>query len=89
MVIVDGKEETHTEGAHNFQAEGGWERVSEFAAEAQQEQKKRLARQRYQQETPFLNPKPRGFYCDGQLTSISLDLNSRSPPRTVSSARRR
>ena len=51
MVIVKGQEEPHPEGSCNFQIDGGWQRVSESAAEAQQEQKKRLARQRYHEET--------------------------------------
>jgi hypothetical protein len=37
VAMVDGKEETHTEEAYYFQADGGWERINESAAEAQQE----------------------------------------------------
>jgi len=58
VVMVMGKEETHAEGFYYFQVDAGWERVSESAAEAQQEQKKRLARQRYQQETGETLPEP-------------------------------
>jgi len=50
-VLVDGKEELHTEGAYYLNADGQWEKVGTSAATAQDEQRRRLARQRYEKDT--------------------------------------
>jgi len=84
VVMVMGKEEAHAEGFYYFQVDGGWERVSESAAESQQEQKKRLARQRYQQETGETLPEPETkgvLLCraiDEYLTGLELKVASKN-----------
>lgn len=84
VVMVKGQEETHPEGCYFFQIDGRWERVSESAAEAQQEQRKRLARQRYQQETGETLPEPeaKGVHLrraiDDYLTELELKVASRN-----------
>ena len=79
-----GHEEAHAEGFYYFQADSGWERVSEAAAEAQQEQKKRLARQLCQQKTGETLPEPesKGVLLrrpiDEYLTGLELKVASKN-----------
>jgi integrase len=47
VVIVDGKEETHTEGSYYLNSSGNWVLAGKSAAEAQEERARRLARQEY------------------------------------------
>jgi len=70
VVMVGGQEETHPEGCYFSQVGGRWEKVSESAAEAQQEQKRRLARQWYQQETGETLP---GSETKGVLLRRAID----------------
>ena len=58
VVLVKGREETHAEGYYVLQVDSQWERISESAAEVQEEQKKLLARQRYRQDTGEALPEP-------------------------------
>jgi len=53
-VLVDG----HAEGAYYLNVDGQWEKVGTSAAAAQDEQRKRLARQRYERETGERLPEP-------------------------------
>ncbi len=84
VVMVKGQEETHPEGCYYFQVDGGWDRVSESAGETQQEQKKRLARQRYQQETGETLPEPetKGVLLrraiDEYLTGLELKVAAKN-----------
>ncbi len=50
-VLVGGKEEAHPEGAYYLNTNGRWAKVGTSAAAAQEEQRKRLARQRYEKDT--------------------------------------
>jgi hypothetical protein len=82
--MVKGREEVHPEGCYFFQIDGRWQRVSESAAEAQQEQRKRLARQRYRQETGETLPEPetKGVLLrraiDEYLTGLELKVAAKN-----------
>jgi len=51
VVLVDGKEETHPEGAYYLNVSGQWLLAGKTSVEAQDTQRKHLARQRYERET--------------------------------------
>jgi len=56
VVLVDGKEETHPEGYYVLSIKGQRERAGLTSLEAQTEQRKRLAKQRYQKEAGEIIP---------------------------------
>jgi len=45
VVVVGGREETHCEGMYYLNVDGQWEKAGASAVEAQDAQRKRLARQ--------------------------------------------
>src|ERR1035437_5739013 len=51
VIIVDGKEETHPEGAYYLNIRGQWERVGLTAAEAISKRARYLAAQRFEKDT--------------------------------------
>jgi len=58
VVMVAGKEETHGEGYYVLNVGGKWARAGDTAAEAQQAQRNRLARQQYERQTGEKLPEP-------------------------------
>jgi hypothetical protein len=51
VVVVGGKKETHLEGMYYLNVDGQWEKAGAAAVEAQEAQRKRLARQQYERQT--------------------------------------
>jgi len=51
VVLVGGREETHPEGMYYLNVDGQWEKAGTTAVEAQDAQRKRLARQVYERQT--------------------------------------
>ena len=51
VVLMDGKEETHPEGMYYLNVSGQWEKAGTTAVEAQEAQRRRLARQQYERQT--------------------------------------
>ena len=90
---MDGKEELHTEGAYYLNADGQWEKVGTPAATAQDEQRKRLARQRYEKDTGerLPEPEPKGELLSDALAAYLGELGlkvagkSRQPKTLVAS----
>jgi integrase len=69
VVLVDGKEEKHTEGGYYLNVDGQWEKVGVTAVQAQEGQMKRLARQRYERDTGERLPEPE---CRKELLSDAI-----------------
>jgi hypothetical protein len=69
-VIVGGKEEMHSEGYYVLNANGQWMQAGDTAAEAQQAQRKALAKQNYERERGKKLPEPEQ---NGQLLQDSID----------------
>jgi len=94
VVVVDGKEETHPEGAYYLNVDGAWEKAGTSAAEALEAQSKRLARQRYEKETGEKLPEPEGKgvllrdAIDAYLSELELSVAGKSrQPKTLAAAR--
>lgn len=51
VVVVGGREETHLEGMYYLNVDGQWEKAGATAVDAQDAQRKRLARQEYERQT--------------------------------------
>ncbi|MEJ2008406.1 MAG: hypothetical protein P8Z30_09690 [Acidobacteriota bacterium] len=69
VVLVDGKEEQHSEGAYYLNVNDQWEKVGVTAVQAQEAQTKRLARQGYERDTGERLPEPE---CRKELLSGSI-----------------
>ena len=69
VVMVAGKEELYPEGSYYLNVGGHWEKVGDSAAQAQEEQGKRLARQRYEKDTGERLPEPEP---NGELLSDAI-----------------
>jgi len=68
-VMVAGKEEVHREGSYYLKVGGHWGKVGDSADQAQEEQTKRLARQRYEKDTGENLPEPEP---NGELLSDAI-----------------
>ena len=93
-VLVYGKEELHTEGAYYLNVDGQWEKVGTSAAVAQDEQRKHLARQRYERETGEALPEaePKGELLsdaiDAYLAELELKVAAKNrQPKTLAASR--
>ncbi len=93
-VLVDGKEEEHPEGAYYLNVDGQWEKVGDSAVQAQEEQRKRLARQRYEKDTGerLPEPEPKGELLsdaiDAYLGELELKVAGKSrQPKTLAASR--
>jgi integrase len=94
VVLVDGKEETHPEGAYYLNIDRRWEKVGGCAVQAQEEQRKRLARQRYEKDTgeklPEQEPKgqPLADVIAAYVGELELKVAGKSrQPKTLAAAR--
>src|SRR5579862_3488830 len=70
-VLVDGREEVHPEGTYYLNVEGRWEKCGKTVIDAQAEQTRRLARQRYTRETGESLPEPEQ---NGELLSVAIEV---------------
>ena len=94
IVVVGGKEEVHPEGRYYLNADNSWVLAGKTAAEAQEEQRKRLARQRYEKDTgeklPEQEPKgqPLADVIAAYLGELELKVAGKSrQPKTLAAAR--
>ena len=94
VVLVAGKEETHPEGSYYLNVAGQWEKVGDSAAQAQEEQRKRLARQRYEKDTGerLPEPEPKGDLLsdaiNAYLGELELKVAGKSrQPKTLAASR--
>jgi integrase len=94
IVIVDGGEEPHPEGAYYLLVDGQWEKMGTSAAEAQETQKKRLARQRYEEDTGETLPveEPQGGLLADAIAAYLAELELKvagkaRQPRTLAASK--
>jgi hypothetical protein len=93
-VLLDGREEVHPEGAYYLSVDGQWEKCGRSAAEAQAEQTRRLARQRYTRETGEILPEREqkgellSDAIDAYLAGLELKVAGKSRrPKTLAASR--
>ena len=94
VVMVAGKEQAHAEGAYYLNVDGHWDKVGDSAAQAQEEQARRLARQRYEKETGEKVPEPENNgellrdAIDAYIGELELKVANRSRrPKTLAASR--
>jgi integrase len=93
-VLVGGKEEVHPEGSYYLNVDGRWEKVGDSPVQAQEEQRRRLARQRYEKDTgeKLPAPEPKGELLsdaiDAYLAELELKVAGKSRrPKTLAASR--
>jgi integrase len=93
MVIVDGRKETHEEGAYYLLINGQWVKTGDNAQDAANQQKKRLAQHQYEKATGEAFPQPEtgellADAAEAFLADLELKVASRARrPKTLEASR--
>ncbi len=94
VVVVGGKEETHAEGYYVLNVDGQWVRAGDTAADAQQAQRNRLAKQQYERQTGQKLPETEQNgellrdAIDAYLGELELKVAGKSrQPKTLAASR--